>query len=325
MHFDLPMDLYDKRHRSGVLATDFHQQFVDGGMGVIATAIFLEEKYLPEQALRAALGQVARLRAEVEADPRYAICKTPAELAAARAQGKIAFVLTMEGVEPLCGDIDMLPIFHDLGVRSIGLTHIRRNTAGEGGVIAPRGSSPQGITGFGRDVIRGCEALGIIIDLAHLNPAGTDEVLAMTSKPLILSHTNPRHYYDIERNSTDAHIKEVAARGGVIGVNSVLVSPTQENATLDHYIDHIEHVVGMTSIDSVGIGFDFFEFIYLAMPRHLMDALIKGGSVHFIPDLKHHGHARNLTRRLIERGWGDASIEKLLRKNWLRILEMASL
>jgi membrane dipeptidase len=108
----------------------------------------------------------------------------------------------------------------------------------------------------------------------------------------------------------------------VIGVNSVLVSPTRENATLDHYIDHIEHVVSLTSVDSVGIGFDFFEFIYATMPRHVIDALTKGGGLHFVPDLLHHGHARNLTRRLIERGWDDASIEKLLRKNWQRILEI---
>lgn len=320
MHFDLPMALYGQRHRSGILAADFHQQFVDGGLGVIAAAIFLEEKYLPEQALRAAMGQIARLRAEVEADERYAICRSHAEIVAARAMGKIAFVITMEGVEPLCGDIDMLPVFYELGVRSLSLTHIRRNAAGEGGLIAPGGSSPQGITGFGRDVVRGCEALGIVVDLAHLNPAGIEDVLAMTSGPLILSHTNARRYYDIERNSSDAQIQAVAERGGVIGVNSVLVSPTRDHATLDRYIDHIEHVIARSSVDAVGIGFDFFEFVYASMPQHERERLVKDGGLHFVPDLVHHGHARNLARRLIDRRWDDPSIEKLLWRNWTRVL-----
>jgi membrane dipeptidase len=320
MHFDLPMYLYENRHRTGILATDFHQQFVDGGLGVIAAAIYLEDKFLPEQALRAALGQIARLRAEVEADDRYAICKSHAEIVAARAQGKIAFVITMEGVEPLSGDIDLLPVFYELGVRSLGLTHIRRNAAGDGGLIAAHGSSKQGITNFGHEVVRGCEALGIVIDLAHLNPAGVGDVLEMTSKPLILSHTNPRHFYDIERNSSDAQIKAVAERGGVIGLNTVLVSPTKERATLAHYIDHLEHVVALTSIDAVGIGFDFFEFIYLTMPQHERDALIRFDGLHFLPGLLHHGHARNLTRGLTERGWDDESIEKVLWRNWTRVL-----
>jgi membrane dipeptidase len=85
MHFDLPMYLYENRYRTGILATDFHQQFVDGGLGVIAAAIYLEDKFLPEQALRAAMGQIARLRAEVKADDRYAICKSHAEIVSARA------------------------------------------------------------------------------------------------------------------------------------------------------------------------------------------------------------------------------------------------
>ncbi|MCX6017714.1 MAG: membrane dipeptidase [Chloroflexi bacterium] len=320
MHFDLPMYLYEQRHRRGILTADFHEQFVAGDMGVIAAAIYLEDKYLPEQALRAGLGQVARLRAEVEADARYALCTNAAEIAAARARGQIAFILTMEGVEPLCGDIDMLPIFHSLGLRCLGLTHVRRNAAGEGGLIAPHGSSPQGLTDFGRAVIRGCETLGILLDLAHLNPAGIEDALALTSGPLVISHTNARRYHDIERNSSDDQMRAVAARGGVIGVNAVLVSPDKEHATLDRYIDHIEHIVALTSIDAIGLGFDFFEFIFDSLPVHEKIWIQNLGSLHFVPELTHHSHARNLTRRLIERGWNDASIEKLLWRNWYRII-----
>jgi membrane dipeptidase len=108
----------------------------------------------------------------------------------------------------------------------------------------------------------------------------------------------------------------------VIGVNSVLVSPKEEESTLDRYVDHIEHIVDLTGIDGVGIGFDFFEFIYRQWPESARKELAaKFTTPHFIPELSNHSHARNLTRRLIERGFSDEDIEKILRDNWMRIFE----
>lgn len=321
MHFDLLMDLYEKRHRTGVLGSDHWPTLHEGNMSVVAAAIYLEGKYLPEMGLRVALDQIARLYEEVAADNRFAIAKSTADIAAARAAGKIAFVITMEGVEPLGTDIDLLRVFYELGVRSIGLTHARRNMAADGGIFAPSGSSPQGLTAFGKRVIRKCEELGIIVDLAHLNPAGVDDVLAMATRPLILSHTNARRFYDIERNSTGEQIKAVAATGGVVGVNAVLVAGDRDNTTLDRYVDHIDYMVEMAGIDHVGIGFDFFEFIYTQMPEAEKRELNKLASIHFIPGLTHHGHAANLVQRLAERGYTDDEIEKILRRNFMRVFE----
>jgi membrane dipeptidase len=205
-------------------------------------------------------------------------------------------------------------------VRSIGLTHARTNAAGHGGVFAATGSPREGLTTFGREVVRECETLGVIIDLAHINPAGFDEILSITTKPPIVSHTNVRRYYDIERNVSDEQIKMIGERRGVIGANSILVSPREEESTLDHYVDHIEHIANLIGIDSVGIGFDFFEFIYRQWPESRQKELAaKFTTPHFIPDLTNHSHARNLIRRLIERGFSDVDIEKILRGNWLRI------
>lgn len=154
MHYDLGMDLYEKRHTPGALKRDYLADMRAGGMGVVAAAVYLEDKYLPEMALRVGLGQIARVRAEAEAASEdFAVCATFAEIKAARAAGKIALLITLEGVEPLGTDPDLLRVFHALGVRAIGLTHIRRNMAGEGGLIAPHGSSPQGLTAFGRSVV----------------------------------------------------------------------------------------------------------------------------------------------------------------------------
>jgi membrane dipeptidase len=322
MHHDLLMDLYEKRNRTGVLGSDFWPEMSAGNMGVVAAAIYIEDKYVPEMALRVALGQVARLHTEVAADPRFAICRSYAEIVAARQRNQIAFIITMEGVEPLGNDINLVRAFYELGVRSIGLTHVRRNMAGDGGVFAPSGSSPQGLTAFGKAVVRECEALGIIVDLAHLNPAGVSDVLAMATKPMILSHTNPRHFYDIERNSNDDQLRAVAQRGGVIGVNSVLLSPHKDKATIDGFVDQIEYISDLCGIQHVAIGFDFFDFIYQTMPAAERAALEKAmTSVHFPPGLLNHAHTHNLTRKLIERGFSDADIEAVLWGNWMRVLQ----
>jgi membrane dipeptidase len=322
LHFDLPMDLYEKRDRQNVLKTEFLGEFEKGNVSVAGVAIYIEDRYLPETGLRVALDQIARLYAETEQCGRFAICKSYGEIQKARGADKIALLITMEGVEPLGTDLDLLRVFYELGVRSIGLTHARSNAAGYGGVFAPSGSSPEGLTSFGREVVRECERLGVIIDLAHINPAGFDEVLSIATKPPIVSHTNARRYYDIERNISDEQIKMIGERRGVIGINSVLVGPREEESTMDRYIDHIEHVVGVIGIDCVGIGFDFFEFIYRQWPESRQKELAaKFTTPHFIPDLKNHSHARNLTRGLIERGFTDEQIEKILRGNWLRIFQ----
>ncbi|MEY2500736.1 MAG: rane dipeptidase [Verrucomicrobiota bacterium] len=322
MHFDLPMDLYDKRARKNVLATDFLEDMEAGDIGVAGAAIYLEDRYLPEMGLRAALDQVARLYIEVGESGRFAICRSYREILEAREQGKIALLLTMEGVEPLGSDLDLLRIFYELGLRSLCLTHVRRNAAGDGALFAASGSPRGGLTPFGREVIRECEKLGIIIDLAHLSPAGFDDVLEMTTKPIIISHTNARKFYDIERNATDEQIKAVGARGGVIGINAVLVSPHKAEATLDRYIDHIEHVRDLIGIEGVAIGFDFFEFIYRQWSEAEQIAFQnKFTNAHFVPDLQKHSQSRGLTRRLIERGFADDDIERILFRNWMRILE----
>ncbi|MFN8440481.1 MAG: membrane dipeptidase [Caldilineaceae bacterium] len=320
MHFDMLMDLYEKRHRQGVLEQNYLPDFQAGGIGVVGAAIYIEEKYLPEMALRVALDQISCLYAEVDRSPHFAICRSYAEIVAARQAGKIALLITMEGVEPLGADLHMLRVFYELGVRAIGLTHARRNMAADGGIFAPTGSSKQGLTSFGKEVVRQCEALGILLDLAHLNPAGTDDLLSITQKSVIISHSTPRHYYDIERNSSDAHIRAVGQRGGVIGMNAVLVSPDAQGAHLDRYVDEIEYAVELAGADGVGLGFDFFEFIYRQWSEQQkaeLEAYLT--KPHFLPDLSTHAHARNLTRKLIERGFDDEQIAKVLYGNWLRV------
>ncbi|HSU85715.1 MAG TPA: membrane dipeptidase, partial [Chthoniobacterales bacterium] len=295
LHFDLPLSLFLSRARRNVIATDFLPEFETGDMSLLGVALYVEDEYLGEQALRVALDQVALLKAEMENTPRLVLCRTFAEIEKAREAGRIALLLTMEGAEPLGDDLNLLSIFHELGLRAISLTHARENAAAAGGIFAASGSPARGLTTFGRELVRECQRLGIMLDLAHINPSGFAEICALTTGPLIVSHSNARRYYDMERNISDEQIEMIGARGGVIGINAILVSPKQEEATLDRYVDHIEHVAGLIGIDGVGIGFDFCEFLWRQVPDAEREALqAKLTTPHFLPDLGNHSHARNL-------------------------------
>src|SRR5207245_665744 len=125
MHFDLPMDLYEKRAQPNVLANEFLAEFETGGMGIIGAAIYIEDRYLPERGLQVALDQIARLYTEAEQSKRCVICRTHDEISRALNSKQTGFLITMEGVEPLGDDLDLLRAFYELGVRAIGLTHAR--------------------------------------------------------------------------------------------------------------------------------------------------------------------------------------------------------
>jgi membrane dipeptidase len=321
LHYDLPLSLFLSRERRNVIASDFLPEFEAGDTGLLGVALYVEDEYLGEPALRVALDQIALLKRELETTPQLVLCRTFPEIEQARSDGRIALLLTMEGAEPLGEDLHLLHIFHELGLRSLSLTHARENAAAAGGIFAASGSPTRGLTSFGRELVQECERLGIILDLAHINPAGFEEICALTKRPLIVSHSNARRFYDMERNISDEQIKMIGGRGGVIGINAILVSPKKEEATLDRYVDHIEHVADLIGIDGVGIGFDFCEFLWHQLPDAEREALqAKLTTPHFLRDLGNHSHARNLTRKLIERGFSDEQIEKILRGNWLRVL-----
>ena len=316
MHFDLLTALYERRGQTGVLRRDFLPGWQAGDINVIGVAIYLEAQYLPEMGLRVALDQVARLHAEVAETPELALCRSYAEIEAAQAAGQIALLLTMEGVEPLGDDPDLLRIFYELGLRSLGLTHARRNAAADGALVAPSGSSVAGLTPFGREIVGQCEALGIILDLAHLNPAGFDELLRLTSQPLIISHTNPRHFYNIERNSSDEQMRQVANRGGVIGLSAFFVAHTAAETTLDRYVEQLLYVANVAGWDAVGLGADFVRFIYDTLSDDVKASL---PPVHFMSDFYEHSQMTNLITRLEAHRISPTNIEKILGGNFERL------
>jgi membrane dipeptidase len=320
-HFDLPIELFEKRNSAGRFMKDFVPQLQAGRIALFVAALYIEDKYLPDKAREVALEQIRVTEREVKQSGRAVICRSYPEIEQAWAAGDIAILFGMEGAEPIGEDLATLRIFYDAGLRLLGLTHARSNAAADGGIFAPSGSSTKGLTNFGRELVKECEALRVMIDLAHINAAGFEEIISLSDQPPVVSHSNARRFYDIERNLSDAQIRMVGQRGGVIGVNSVLVSSRKGEGTLDRYVDHMEHIAGLSGIDSVAIGFDFFEFLYRQWSEEAQRELAqKLSEPQFIPDLKDHSHAPNLVRKLIERGFSDTDIEKILFGNWDRIL-----
>src|SRR5438094_2016154 len=120
LHFDMPMDLYEKRDRTNVLATDYLPELEAGNIDVLGAAVYIEDRYMPEMGLRVGLDQISRIYAEAEESRGFAVCKSYQQICDARKARKIALFITMEGVEPLSTDIELLRVFYELGVRAIG-------------------------------------------------------------------------------------------------------------------------------------------------------------------------------------------------------------
>src|SRR5690606_28026338 len=130
-------------------------------------------------------------------------------------------VLALEGAEAIRVDLSNLASWYDRGVRSLGLVWSRPNVFGEGVPFRfPHGpDTGAGLTGAGKALVEACNALGILVDLAHLNEQGFRDVAALSRAPLVVTHADVHAICPSTRNLTDAQIDAVAASGGVIGIN----------------------------------------------------------------------------------------------------------
>jgi membrane dipeptidase len=320
-HFDILMDVAIQREkgRKKVIETDYWSRFKEGGIDIIVAAIFLDSGFLPEMALRKALNQVSALYEEVQESPdKLMICRNSDDMISARQSGKIGFLLSLEGAEPIGTDISLLRVFYELGVRNLGLVWSRRNAVGDGSHFSHvREGRKGGISPFGVQVIDEAEKLGMVIDVSHLNDEGFWDVIELTKKPIIASHSNSRVLSNTMRNLTDEQMKAIASKGGVIGVNavSIIVATEDENSNLVQYLNHIVHIVDLIGVNHVGIGLDlcdgFFKYVsaddLASMPRKPFD-VIDG-----------HQNSSKLIEGLISRGYNNNDIEKILGGNFLRI------
>jgi membrane dipeptidase len=223
--------------------------------------------------------------------------------------GRITAVMHLEGAEPLAPDLSDLPRWYERGLRSIGLVWSRRNAFAEG-VPFRFPSTPDtgpGLTPAGRRLVRACNWWGIVVDLSHLNEAGFWDVARASDAPLVATHSNVHAICQSSRNLTNEQLDAIGDSGGVVGINFATAFVRTDGASdpttrIGQIVAHVDHVARRLGVDHVAFGSDF-----------------EGAS---IPDEV--GGAAGLPKlvaALRARGYGQADVEKITHRNWLRVLE----
>lgn len=248
---------------------------------------------------------------------------------------KIAIALGMENGTPIGGDLANLQHFYQRGIRYITLAHSESNHIADSSYDLRR--RWQGLSPFGKALVVAMNNIGMMIDISHVSDAAFYQVIELTKVPVIASHSSLRRYTPgFERNMDDDMLLALAKNGGVMQVNfgssfvtamanqyGVLRKAAAKQAgvadddafelafrqtqpypfaTLDTVLDHIDHVVKLVGIDYVGIGSDY-DGVGDSLPIGLKDV----------------ASYPNLIAGLLERGYSDADIEKILSGNVLRV------
>lgn len=218
--------------------------------------------------------------AEAASEGRLRIVRSAADLQrllADRAAGKrvTGALLSVEGAQNLEGAIGNLGKLHDAGFRMIGLTHFFDNELGG----SMHGEAKGGLTPFGAEVVRAMEAKGMIVDIAHASAATVGDVLAMATRPVVVSHGGVKATCDTPRNLSDDQLRALAKNGGMIGIGYWDAAVCK--ATPEATAKAIVHVARVAGVDHVGLGSDFDGSVTTGFDTaHIdavTDALVKAG------------------------------------------------
>jgi len=223
-------------------------------------------------------------------------------------EGQITAIVHMEGAEPIAADLSNLEDWYGRGLRSIGLVWSRANDFAEG-VPFRFPSSPDtgpGLTEAGRELVRACNRLGILVDLSHLNEAGFWDVAGLSEAPLVATHSNAHALCPASRNLTDAQLDAIRDSNGVAGVNFAITFLREDgllipDTPITEIVRHIDYFVERMGIDHVAFGSDFDG---AEIPAEL-------GGVAGLP---------KLVDALRGAGYDDVAVAKITHGNWLRVL-----
>jgi membrane dipeptidase len=236
------------------------------------------------------------------------------------ASGRLAALMGLEGGHAIENDLANLREFHARGVRYMTLTWSNTNDWADSSGDEPRHS---GLTGFGRDVVREMNRLGMLVDVSHVSDETFWDALEVTTRPVIASHSSARALVDVPRNMSDEMLRAVGKNGGVVMINfggafidprkagvgnvlwDALVHLGPSPVPLARLLDQIEHVARVAGSDHVGLGSDFDGTLFL--PEGASD--VAGFPA--------------ITAGLVARGWPEADVRKLLGENTLRVLAEA--
>jgi membrane dipeptidase len=305
-HLDLP------RAKEGGVGGGFFAVYIADRGADQPTDDALSTEYAQSQAL-SMLGKLIRLEAESQGQCK--IVRTATEIQECMDNGTFAILLHIEGAEPLDAEGDTLEVFYAAGLRSVGITHSRSNIFGHGvtwvrsrpDTLPASPDTGPGLTDAGKDLVRHCNKLGVMIDLSHLNEKGFWDVAALSKHPLVATHSNVHALSSVSRNLTDKQLDAIKESNGVVGLNyavSFLREDGQrdpDNTPVSLMVDHIDYLVDKLGINGVALGSDYDG---TTVPSEIGDAA--GQPV--------------LIQGLRDRGYDDDALAKLAHRNWVRVL-----
>ncbi|CAN5390814.1 membrane dipeptidase [soil metagenome] len=198
------------------------------------------------------LSVITAFRARLAAHPdRFRLVSSVAEIQKAASAGALAVGFDLEGALPLLGQLEMVALYRDLGVRQIHFAYNRNNPVADGCHDVERGLTP-----LGRRMVEAVNRAGVLMDCSHTGRRCSLDIMAASSQPVVFSHANPLALVEHGRNISDAQIRACAATGGVVcisGVSAFLGTPTP---TADDVARHAAYVADLAGAQHVGIGLD---------------------------------------------------------------------
>jgi membrane dipeptidase len=252
---------------------------------------------------------MAALLLDLDRAGALSICHSAADIRSSIAQDKLAAIFHIEGAEAIDTEFRAFEVLYAAGLRSIGITWSRANAFGTG-VPFRHNADPDigpGLSDAGKELVRICDARGVMVDLSHLNAAGFRDVAATSTKPLVATHSNVHAISQGTRNLTDWQLAAIRESGGIAGLNFAtgFLRPDGKmdpDTGIDIMVSHIDALVEALGEDGVALGSDFDG---ATMPNSI-------GDVTGVP---------KLLQALLDKGYGEALVRKIALDNWLGVVE----
>lgn len=250
---------------------------------------------------------------------------TTDDIRRAHNEGRVGIILGWQNTSAIEDRIDLLPLFHELGVRIAQFTYNNQNYAGSGCWETRDG----GVTDFGRELIAKLNELRILIDLSHVGALTSHETIELSQQPVAYTHCSPAALMDYPRNKSDEELKFIVGKGGFVGFAPYpRFMPKGDATTLDDCVEAMEYVISVIGEDNMGIGTDFTQghdadwFDWLRRDKGANGMRVPGQGTVSKPAIGF----ENLTKypsmivAMERRGWSQGRIEKVMGRNWLRFL-----
>jgi len=219
--------------------------------GVDAVTINIGDSHVPLEVL---IRTAASIRHYVQGHAdQYVLGLTTGDIRAAKASGRLAVCLDVEGIFALGEQLSLVEFLYQIGVRWMLLVYNRRNLAASG----CHDPDDEGLTDLGRGILREMDRVGMIKCCSHTGYRSAREILDSTDRPVIFSHSNPRRLCDHPRNIPDDLIKACAATGGVVGINGVGLFLGDGEPTADAVVRNIDYVAQLVGPEHAGLGLDY--------------------------------------------------------------------